>query len=57
VPKYESITAARGWLEGRSPVISLSVGGDARAYPLAILMWHEIANDTLGGVPVVTFAQ
>ena len=53
VPTYESITAARGWLESRSPVISLSVGGDARAYPLAILMWHEIANDTLGGVPVV----
>lgn len=29
------------------------MGDDARPYPLAILMWHEIANDTLGGVPVV----
>jgi hypothetical protein len=52
-PRYESIIDARGWLEDRSPVISLSVGGEARAYPLAILMWHEIANDTLGGMPVV----
>ena len=23
-----------------------------RAYPLRILMWHEIANDEIGGVPV-----
>ena len=52
-PKFESIAAARAWLSDRSPVISLEVGGSARAYPLAILMWHEIANDTLGGVPVV----
>jgi len=36
----------------REPVISLVVNGDARAYPLRIMMWHEIANDTVGGVPV-----
>jgi hypothetical protein len=30
--------------------------GDARAYPLAILIWHEIVNDVVGGKPVtVTF--
>ncbi len=38
------------------PVISIAINGDARAYPLAVLMWHEIANDTVGSVPVtVTF--
>jgi hypothetical protein len=52
-PRYESIGEARGWLEDRSPVIGLSIAGEARAYPLAILMWHEIANDTVAGVPVV----
>ncbi len=52
-PRFESVAAARGWLIGRSPVIALEMGGRARAYPLAILMWHEIVNDTLGGVPVV----
>ena len=52
-PKFESIAAARGWLSDKSPVISLRVGDAARAYPLAVLMWHEIANDTLGGKPVV----
>jgi hypothetical protein len=52
-PAFESLDAARTWLGGRSPVISLEVDGVARAYPIAILMWHEIVNDTLAGVPVV----
>lgn len=36
----------------REPVIGLVIGGDARAYPLRILIWHEIVNDVVGGVPV-----
>lgn len=34
------------------PVISFAHKGDARAYPLRVLIWHEIVNDTVGGVPV-----
>lgn len=34
------------------PVLALDVEGDVRAYPVQILMWHEIVNDTVGGVPV-----
>ncbi|MBK0400845.1 DUF3179 domain-containing protein [Limibaculum sp. M0105] len=34
------------------PVMSLEIAGDARAYPLSVLMWHEIVNDEVGGVPV-----
>jgi hypothetical protein len=26
--------------------------GDPRAYPVQILIWHEIVNDTVGGIPV-----
>jgi hypothetical protein len=34
----------------------VQVDGDARAYPLQILTWHEIVNDTVGGLPLtVTF--
>ena len=33
-------------------VVSLTVGGQTRAYPLRILVWHEIVNDTIGGQPV-----
>ncbi len=52
-PTYESIAESREWLEAQAPVISIAIAGEARAYPLAILMWHEIANDTLGGTPIV----
>jgi len=34
------------------PVIGLVLNGDARAYPLQILIWHEIVNDVVGGIPV-----
>lgn len=44
--------AARLGLADREPVIGFEAGGDARAYPLRILMWHEIVNDTVGGIPV-----
>ena len=36
----------------KEPVVSLAISGKARAYPIRILIWHEIVNDTLGGVPV-----
>ena len=34
------------------PVIGVVIGGEAKAYPLQVLMWHEIVNDEVGGVPV-----
>ena len=56
LPRMESIAEAGEWLADRSPVIALEIDGEARAYPLAVLMWHEIANDLVNGVPVaVTF--
>jgi hypothetical protein len=39
-------------LASNEPVIGLEIGGDARAYPLRILIWHEIVNDVVGGRPV-----
>ncbi len=33
-------------------VFGVDIEGDARAYPLRILDWHEMANDVVGGVPV-----
>lgn len=33
-------------------VIGLEINGQARAYPLSILVWHEIVNDEVGGTPV-----
>ena len=39
-------------LAGTEPVIGLEINGDARAYPLRILIWHEIVNDVIGGTPI-----
>jgi len=55
-PRFVTPTAARAWLDPREPVIVFEHDGDARAYPLQILMFHEIVNDTVSGLPVtVTF--
>lgn len=34
------------------PVFGVAINGDARAYPLRIMDWHEMANDVVGGVPM-----
>jgi len=46
--KARSVTT----LTDTEPVLSLEVGGETRAYPVRILIWHEIVNDTIDGVPV-----
>jgi Protein of unknown function (DUF3179) len=51
-PKFVSPAKAAAWLTPKEPVLALTIDGDARAYPLQILMWHEIVNDVVGGVPV-----
>ena len=55
-PRYTSTEEAGSWLDPDEPVIAVELGGEARAYPLQVLIWHEIANDELGGTPIaVTF--
>jgi Protein of unknown function (DUF3179) len=54
-PNFEAV-ASIGWLEPQEPVIAFGIGDDWRAYPIQILVWHEIVNDTVGEVPVtITF--
>ena len=55
-PKFVSVEEAQKWLGEKEPVISLVIDSEARAYPLQILIWHEIINHKFKGVPVsVTF--
>ena len=55
-PRFVDTAQAAKWLDPREPVIAVALGDEARAYPLQILMWHEIVNDTLAGRPIaVTF--
>ncbi len=45
-------TADTTFLADCELVIAVEQNGDARAYPIQILLFHEIVNDTVGGVPV-----
>ncbi len=55
-PAFDSIADGNQWLADVQPVIALALGDEAKAYPLAILTRHEIANDEIAGIPVaVTF--
>ena len=50
MPKVQPINLSS--LADAEPVITVSFNGEARTYPLQILIWHEIVNDVVGGVPV-----
>ena len=51
-PRFGRVGDAGIELTDQEPVIVFVRGGEARAYPLRILMFHEIVNDEVGGVPV-----
>ena len=54
-PRFDMVDEV-DWLRPNEPVLALSLNGEYRAYPVQIMMWHEIVNDTVAGVPVaVTF--
>lgn len=40
------------WLWDGEPVFGVEIAGDVRAYPHRVMDWHEMANDTVGGVPL-----
>ncbi len=50
-PSFESVQTSK--LDGKEMVIAVNVAGAARAYPVRIISYHHITNDTLGGVPIV----
>ncbi len=40
-------------LHGTDRVVGVRIGGQPRAYPLWILAWHEVVNDTIAGTPIL----
>ncbi|MDH3425258.1 MAG: DUF3179 domain-containing protein [Acidimicrobiia bacterium] len=51
-PVFVTVAQADQYLSDAEPVVLLEIDGDARAYPVQVLIWHEIVNDTVGAVPV-----
>jgi len=52
-PQFTTPELADEWLGELEPVISFENNGEVKAYPLQILTWHEVANDVVGGKPVI----
>ncbi len=50
-PVFSTVPNAK-FMSDSDTVIGLEINGEAKAYPLFILVWHEIVNDVVGGVPV-----
>jgi len=52
-PIFIDIEEADEWIGPLEPIIQVSINQEIKGYPIQILTWHEIVNDTVGGVPVV----
>ncbi len=52
-PRYEATEQADSWISNNEPVLAAFAGGEARVYPLRLLLWHEAVNDWLGGSPLL----
>ncbi len=50
-PTFETIEEAESVMDALEPVVTFKIGGEARAYPLAILTWHEVVNDVVAACP------
>lgn len=51
-PQFRRVGAPEIELAATEPVIACDYEGEARAYPLRILMFHEIVNDIMGDLPI-----
>jgi hypothetical protein len=51
-PRVVPAASADRYLRADEPVLAVALGGQARAYPIRIMLWHEIANDILDGRPI-----
>ncbi len=51
-PKFVSVEDGKKFLEDSDKILGININGDIRAYPLQILVWHEIVNDKVGGIPI-----
>ena len=51
-PRFVSVEEADEWIGQDESVLVVTQGGETHIHPIQILMWHEIVNDVVGGVPV-----
>ena len=52
-PKFVSPQEAAKWVSPNEPVLVIDYADEVRAYPLQILVWHELVNDQIGDLPLL----
>lgn len=52
-PNFVSVEEADEWIQDNELVLAIIYKGVKRVYPLQILVWHEIVNDTIAGDPIL----
>ena len=52
-PKFVPLKEAEQWIEDNELVLGIIYKGVKRVYPLQIMVWHEIVNDTIAGDPLL----
>ncbi len=52
-PRYETTEQADAWISDNEPVLAAFAGGEARAYPIRLLLLNEAVNDWLGDLPLL----
>jgi len=50
-PQFATLNGS-AFMKHSDIVIGLEINDQVKAYPLSILVWHEIVNDNVGGTPV-----
>lgn len=52
-PQFVSVEEADEWIGDTEPIVRVQVDDAVKAYPIQILTWHELVNDTVGDLPLV----
>ena len=52
-PKFVPLDEADQWIEDNELVLGITYKGVKRVYPLQIMVWHEIVNETIAGDPLL----
>lgn len=52
-PSFDFVATADHYLSDDGKGISVTIDGETRFYAYRILVWHEVVNDTLAGVPIM----
>lgn len=50
-PVFMPVLAATEWLKPKESVVVVRRSWDVQAYPVRVLMWHELVNDFVGCIP------